>query len=69
MAVLGPLNYFHIWQVSPQWSCNDACQNERDIHQVNGVLTMMKNQENNGMEEIGLVTTTPEEKQFSSKFQ
>ena len=49
-----PLRFFYhmyIWQVPPQLSCGDTCQT--------CALTMLKNSENNGMEEIGLVTSTP----------
>ena len=34
---------------------------ELDIQQLKCVLTMLKNSEKNGTEEIGLVTPTPEE--------
>ena len=38
---------------------------EHDIQQVTGALTIVKNQENNGTQKIGLVTPTPDDKMAS----
>ena len=56
---LDSLDHIHIWHVSPQLSRGDTCQiwTWYSIHNV--CLTMLKTSENNGTEEIGLVTPTP----------
>ena len=51
--MLDSFNHFHIWQKSP-------VKHERDIQQLNSVLTIVKNRNKNGAEEIALVPPTPE---------
>ena len=56
---LDALNHVHIWQMSPQLSCNDTCLLWMWYHTVNMCFGSAKILGNNGMEEIGSVTPTP----------
>ena len=51
--LLGSLNHIHMWQLSPQLSCGNNCQIWTWYSTTNMYLVML---ENNGTEEIGLVT-------------
>ena len=54
-------NHIRFWQMSPQLSCGDTCQIWTWYSIANDSFDISKNSENNGTEEIGLVTPTPEE--------
>ena len=53
-------NHVHICQVSPQLSCGDTCQIWTWYRIGNCCFITLKNFENNGTAEIGLVTPTPD---------
>ena len=57
---LDDLNHDHIWQVSPQPSCDDKYKCY--IVQVIGVLIILKNWKNKATEKLGLVTPRSGEK-------
>ena len=57
--LLHSLNLFHIWQVSPQLSCGDTCQIWTWYSIAHMYFDDVENWENNGTEEMGLVTPTP----------
>ena len=57
--MLGSLNHIHIWEMSPQLSCGDIYQTRTWYPKVTSIFVTLKNCENNGTKEIGLVTQTP----------